>query len=208
MTDPNNMKAALFDLDGVLVDTEGIYTEFWSAMDRLYPTGVPGFSMVIKGSTLDTILNTYFPDKAIQDDIVARLKEFERTMPYRMFPGVPELLKRLRDRGFKIAIVTSSNLLKMKNLFVQLPELEKMVDIVITDEDVTRSKPDPQGYLLAAERLGVPAEDCYIFEDSLNGLRAARAAGGTVVGITTTNPESAVAPLADIVLGNAAELNV
>ena len=67
---------------------------------------------------------------------------------------------------------------------------------------------DPQGYLLAAERLGVPAEDCYIFEDSLNGLRAARAAGGTVVGITTTNPESAVAPLADIVLGNAAELNV
>ena len=114
MTDPKNMKAALFDLDGVLVDTEGIYTEFWSAMDRLYPTGVPGFSMVIKGSTLDTILNTYFPDKAIQDDIVARLKEFERTMPYRMFPGVPELLKRLRDRGFKIAIVTSSNLLKMK----------------------------------------------------------------------------------------------
>ena len=136
MTDPKNMKAALFDLDGVLVDTEGIYTEFWSAMDRLYPTDVPGFSMVIKGSTLDTILNTYFPDKAIQDDIVARLKEFERTMPYRMFPGVPELLKRLRDRGFKIAIVTSSNLLKMKNLFVQLPELEKMVDIVITDEDV------------------------------------------------------------------------
>lgn len=205
---PARMKAALFDLDGVLVDTEGIYTEFWADMDRRYPTGAADFARVIKGSTLDSILNTYFPDKVVQQEIVARLSEFERSMPYRMFTGIAEFLRRLRERGIKIAIVTSSNMQKMKNLFQQLPHLENMVDIVITDEDVTHSKPDPEGYLLAAQRLGIPASACCIFEDSVNGLRAARAAGGTVVGIATTNPVSVVTPLADIVLDNASELKL
>lgn len=202
------MQGALFDLDGVLVDTEGIYTEFWSDMDRRFPTGVAGFAQVIKGSTLTNILDTYFPDKSVQDRIVDMLKQHERDMRYRLFDGVAELLAALRQRGFRMAIVTSSNRAKMKHLFAQLPELEKAMDIVITDEDISRSKPDPEGYLLAAERLGIPAEECYIFEDSLNGLRAARAAGGVVVGVATTNPRKAVEEMSDITVDTLADFSV
>lgn len=201
------MQGALFDLDGVLVDTEGIYTEFWSDMDRRFPTGVAGFAQVIKGSTLTNILDTYFPDKSVQDRIVDMLKQHERDMRYRLFDGVAELLVALRQRGFRMAIVTSSNRAKMKHLFAQLPELEKAMDIVITDEDISRSKPDPEGYLLAAERLGIPAEECYIFEDSLNGLRAARAAGGVVVGVATTNPRKVVEEMSDITVDTLADFS-
>lgn len=202
------MQGALFDLDGVLVDTEGIYTEFWSDMDRRFPTGVAGFAQVIKGSTLTNILDTYFPDKSVQDRIVDMLKQHERDMRYRLFDGVAELLAALRQRGLRMAIVTSSNRAKMKHLFAQLPELEKAMDIVITDEDISRSKPDPEGYLLAAERLGIPAEECYIFEDSLNGLRAARAAGGVVVGVATTNPRKVVEEMSDITVDTLADFSV
>ncbi len=194
-------------MDGVLVDTEGIYTEFWSDMDRRFPTGVAGFAQVIKGSTLTNILDTYFPDKSVQDRIVDMLKQHERDMRYRLFDGVAELLAALRQRGFRMAIVTSSNRAKMKHLFAQLPELEKAMDIVITDEDISRSKPDPEGYLLAAERLGIPAEECYIFEDSLNGLRAARAAGGEVVGVATTNPRKVVEEMSDITVDTLADFS-
>lgn len=201
------MQGALFDLDGVLVDTEGIYTEFWSDMDRRFPTGVAGFAQVIKGSTLTNILDTYFPDKSVQEQIVDMLKQHERDMRYRLFDGVAELLAALRQRGFRMAIVTSSNRAKMKHLFAQLPELEKAMDIVITDEDISRSKPDPEGYLLAAEHLGIPAEECYIFEDSLNGLRAARAAGGVVVGVATTNPRKVVEEMSDITVDTLADFS-
>lgn len=194
-------------MDGVLVDTESIYTEFWSDMDRRFPTGVAGFAQVIKGSTLTNILDTYFPDKSVQDRIVDMLKQHERDMRYRLFDGVAELLAALRQRGLRMAIVTSSNRAKMKHLFAQLPELEKAMDIVITDEDISRSKPDPEGYLLAAERLGIPAEECYIFEDSLNGLRAARAAGGVVVGVATTNPRKVVEEMSDITVDTLADFS-
>ena len=194
-------------MDGVLVDTESIYTEFWSDMDRRFPTGVAGFAQVIKGSPLTNILDTYFPDKSVQDRIVDMLKQHERDMRYRLFDGVAELLAALRQRGLRMAIVTSSNRAKMKHLFAQLPELEKAMDIVITDEDISRSKPDPEGYLLAAERLGIPAEECYIFEDSLNGLRAARAAGGVVVGVATTNPRKVVEEMSDITVDTLADFS-
>lgn len=194
------MEGALFDLDGVLVDTEGIYTEFWSEMDCRFPTGVDNFAQVIKGSTLTNILATYFANDETQQQIVALLKKHEREMRYRLFDGVSALLQQLHENGYKMAIVTSSNRAKMGHLFDQLPELEQAMDVVITDEDIKRSKPDPEGYLLAAAKIGVAPDQCYIFEDSINGLHAARAAGGVVVGVATTNPRIAIQPLSDIVV--------
>ena len=65
---------------------------------------------------------------------------------------------------------------------------------------VTRSKPDPQGYIIGAELIGVPIEECFVFEDSINGLKAARASGATVVGLSTTNPRETVDAMSDITL--------
>lgn len=193
---------ALFDLDGVLVDTEGIYSVFWAEMNRLFPTGVSDLEKVIKGTTLENIYATYFPDAGTRDKISARLRELEENMPYRLFPGVEGLLSRMRERGMKIAIVTSSGKAKMNHLFDVIPCLKQYVDTLIVDQDVSRSKPDPEGYMLAAARLGLPAEDCFVFEDSIQGLKAGRAAGATVIGVATTNPREVVEPLADFVVDN------
>lgn len=198
---------ALFDLDGVLIDTEGIYTIFWEDVDKQFPTGIPDFARIIKGNTLNNILNQYFP-KELHATIIDILKKKESGMQYCLFDGVIDLLKRLEAAGLRKAIVTSSNPVKMSILFEQQPELRQLIDVVITDADVTRSKPDPQGYLLAAERLGCRPEDCLVFEDSYAGLEAGRRAGATVVGIASTNPYDEVARRCDIPLHSCADFQL
>ena len=79
-------RGALFDLDGVLIDSEGIYTEFWQSIDDEFHTGVDNFALAIKGTTLDNILSTYFSQEDYPE-ILRRLKMQEQEMVYRLFPG-------------------------------------------------------------------------------------------------------------------------
>lgn len=192
--------AALFDLDGVLIDSESIYTQFWDRMDALYPTGVANFSYAIKGTTLPRILDTYFPDPEVQAKLRVHLREQEDNMVYRIFPGVTDFLKALRAEGIPTAIVTSSNNDKMHALFAQLPGFRELFDVVVTDSDVHRSKPDPEGYQLAAQRLGVPSAQCAVFEDSRAGLEAGRRAGGRVVAVATTLTHDDISGRGDVVI--------
>lgn len=192
--------AALFDLDGVLIDSESIYTEFWNKIDRLYPTGIPNFAYVIKGTTLPKILDTYFTDPEIRVHVLDHLREQEKNMRYVIFPHVVDFLKQLRLEGIPTAIVTSSNETKMADLFSRLDGFRDYFDIVITDADVVRSKPDPEGYKLAASRLGVPSERCVVFEDSRAGLEAGRRAGGKVVAMATTLKREDIENKGDIML--------
>lgn len=193
--------AALFDLDGVLIDTEGIYYDFWREIDRLYPTGIDDFASYIKGSTLRRIME-YYTDDAVRADIIGRLEAQERDMKYRIFDGVIDFLTRLHEASFPCAIVTSSNEDKMKKLFAQNDGFADYFDVVITDRQVTRSKPNPQGYLLAAERLGCKPSDCVVFEDSFAGLEAGRRSGAVVVGLATTNSRESLKGKADKIIDN------
>lgn len=201
-----SLKAVLFDLDGVLIDTEGIYTEFWANIDRKYPTGVENFALVIKGTTLSDILERYFPASEIQMEIRRTLKEFEEEMPYVFFDGAEDLLRLLKTRHISTAIVTSSNRAKMGKVYGRLPILGEMIDTLVTDEDVTESKPDPEGYLLAAGRLGAESGEFAVVEDSMHGLEAGRRSGGYVVGIATTNPREKVVERADYVGDTVADI--
>lgn len=203
----NRKVAVLFDLDGVLIDTEGLYTEFWAETGREFGIPSPTFAADIKGTTLKSILN-YFPGDELKAKVMQRIHDFEDTMRYRMFPGVETFLQSLRKAGIPTAIVTSSDEVKMSCLYTQLPALRDMVDIVIDASMVTRSKPDPQGYLLAASKLGVDPADCYVFEDSLQGLEAGRRAGATVIGLATTNTADKVLPLCDYLLPSFVDLTV
>lgn len=198
--------AALFDLDGVLIDSESIYTVFWNRMNELFPTGIENFAYVIKGTTLPQILDRYFPDPDVQAQLRIHLKKQEEEMVYRIFPGVEDFLKSLKAAGVPTAIVTSSNNAKMRVLFEELPGFSKYFDTVVTDSDVTRSKPDPEAYQLAARRLGVPSEHCVVFEDSRAGLEAGRRAGGKVVAVATTLTREDIADKGDIVVDSLAEL--
>ena len=181
-------RGALFDLDGVLVDTETTYSLFWGKMGRKYHPEIPCFDMVIKGSTLPRILETYFPDSEISEGVKAELEVFENSMDFPVFPGVMEFLADLRRNGIPAAIVTSSGADKMKRLFDRNPEFASYFDALITSADVTRSKPDPQCYLLGAGKLGVDIRDCCVFEDSISGLAAGMASGAKVIGLSTTYP--------------------
>lgn len=208
LSQTNNNWGALFDLDGVLIDTEGIYTEFWHDIDLRFPTGVENFEYVIKGNTLEAIMGTYFPDEEIREQILMLLKAQEADMDYRFFDGVERFLADLKEAGVRSAIVTSSNGVKMEHLFKKLPVLNDVIEVVITGDDVTHSKPDPEGYKLAARRLGLDSERCVVFEDSLVGVEAGRRAGGAVVGVATTNPKEKLQPMTDVVVDNITELTV
>ena len=193
------MKAALFDLDGVLIDTEPVYTRIWNDIEKHFPTGKENFAQIIKGSTLPKILNTYFrpEDHAA---IIAMLEEAEESMDYPLFTDTIPFLQRLRDAGIPAAIVTSSNDRKTNRLFAMYPGFRDYFASVVTDSRVRHSKPDPEGYLLGASDLSTDPADCVVFEDSFNGLKAGRAAGCTVVGLSTTNPAGSLTDLADIVV--------
>lgn len=199
----SSKKGMLFDLDGVLVDSEGEYSKFWGAMGDRYGL-VSTFASDIKGTTIGEILLN-FPE-GDRDGILAALHEFESNMEYPVYPGVMEFLGRLKKAGIPSAIVTSSDNVKMDLLFGRRPELREMVNVVITGSMVSRSKPDPEGYLKGAELIGVPIEECCVFEDSLQGLQAGRSSGATVIGIATTNSREKVAPLADITVDRFEEI--
>ena len=197
------MKAALFDLDGVILDTETQYSKFWGAQCQYYFPTQPGLENKIKGLTLNQIFATLFNDmKDEQQVIKQRLDMFEQQMTYDYIPGVEKFINSLRQQHIHTAIVTSSNVPKMSNVFHNHPELKQWFDQIITAEQIKQSKPDPECYLKAAQLLNVKPTQCVGFEDSINGLIAVRNAGMKTVGIATTNPSKTIKPLADIVIDN------
>lgn len=197
----------LFDLDGVLIDSEKEYTRIWSAIDSEYPTGVKDFAIRIKGMTLTEILNMYYPDSENQRKVTDLLYSMESRMRYDWLPGARELLSYLRDNMLPRVLVTSSNKDKMQHLKDELPELELFFDYIITGDVVTHSKPNPEGYLLGASSINIPPSRCVVFEDSLQGVMAGKAAGATVVGVAGTLDASVIAPYADIVVESLAEID-
>lgn len=191
---------ALFDLDGVIVDSESQYTVFWDGIEKMYPTGIPDYAVAIKGTTLEKILNNY-PDQAVRDDIVQRLNKFqEEDMDYPIYPGVETFLEELKRRGIPAAVVTSSDHRKMDVVYARHPRLKDYFEVIIDGSMVTRSKPDPQGYLLAASRIGRDPRHCFVFEDSLQGLKAGRASGAAVIGLATTYPAELLTDKADKII--------
>lgn len=193
--------AALFDFDGVVMDTETQYSLFWNKIGKQYFPQIEEFGRIIKGQTLVNIYAKYFAGmEKEQQDITARLNQFEKDMAYEYIPGVVDFMKDLRAHGVKMAIVTSSNDLKMANVYKAHPELKELVDRILTAEMFTRSKPAPDCFLLGAEVFGTVPQNCVVFEDSFHGLEAGNAAGMAVIGLCTTNPKEAIADKCKLVM--------
>ncbi len=199
---------ALFDFDGVVMDTEKQYTFFWDRIGEQY-LGKKHFSDGIKGQTLVQIYSRHFHGmEKEQAEITDRLNAFEKDMPYELVPGVLDFMRALKAEGVPMAIVTSSNKLKMSVALGHCPELETVVGHIFTSESFTRSKPDPECFLLAMRELGGTQDDTVIFEDSINGLKAADASGAAVIGLTTSNPEAVIAGMSDMCIADFTEMTV
>lgn len=203
------LKAALFDLDGVVFDTEPQYTIFWGSQCRLYHPERPGLEHEIKGSTLQQIYDKWWSGELEKerDTVTERLNEFEAQMSYDYVEGFEAFVRDLRKNGVKTAVVTSSNMPKMESVFKARPEFKSLFDAILTSEDFAESKPSPDCYLKGAERFGVTPEECVVLEDSINGLKSGRAAGMFVVGLTTTNKLENIVGLSDVQIADYQNIN-
>ena len=195
-----SFKAALFDLDGVVFDTEPQYSVFWGGICRQYHPEHPGLEHEIKGQTLTQIYDRWFSGELLseRDSITRRLNDYEAQMHYDFISGFQDFINDLRANGVRTAVVTSSNIPKMESVYRYQPSFKSLFDAILTSEDFVRSKPDPDCYLKAAQILGAQTDECIVFEDSFNGLRSGRTAGMVVVGLSTTNPLEAISPLSDL----------
>ena len=184
---------ALFDFDGVIMDTEGQYTKFWDVKGQMYHPEIPNFGHHIKGQTLTQLYDKYFLHvPGLQEQITEELNRFENEMAFEFIPGVVDFMNELRAKGVKMAIVTSSNDKKMANAYRAHPELLTLVDEILTADRFTNSKPHPECFLLGAKVFDTEIGNCVVFEDSFHGLEAGNRAGMKVIGLSTTNPVEAI----------------
>ena len=188
----------LFDFDGVIADTEPLYTRFWNVEGMKY-FGEENFGIKIKGQTFKHI-SKYFSSEADLAKAMHDIDEFERNMPYDLVPGIWDFLSGLKAAGIPAAIVTSSHSKKMENAWRAHPGLKEMVTTVLTSNDFSASKPDPECFIKAMEILGGKPERTIVFEDSLHGIQAGKNSGAFVVGLPTTFPEEQLKDICNLVI--------
>lgn len=191
----------LFDFDGVIMDTETQYTLFWNKIgEQLFNR--KEFGMTVKGLSLTLIYGRFFTGEfeKLIPEMNMRINELEQNMPYEYIKGVDILMQELKAKGIKSAIVTSSNDLKMQLVFKKHPYLRNLVDYVITENQFTHSKPHPECYQLAMKKLNVSSSEAVVFEDSIYGIEAGKAAGAFVIGVATTNGREQIEKLTDYVI--------
>ena len=203
----NKTIGVLFDLDGVLIDSESEYTRVWSEVHRRFPTQHPDMPHRIKGMTLDNIIATYYEADGLGDKVRETLHLLEAEMKYEWLPAAKDFVAWLIDMNIPRVLVTSSDDKKMEHLREESPELEGMMTELVTADKITRSKPDPEGYLLGARLLGADPRNCVVFEDSMQGVKAGQASGAYVIGIAGTLPASAIEPYCDLVVNNLGEID-
>jgi HAD superfamily hydrolase (TIGR01509 family) len=190
------MKAILFDVDGVLVDSEPFIAEAGARMfAELYNTKVQPhefqpFIGTGEARFLGGVAETYGITLDLPRDMKHVYDIYVRIVQGRMqaVPGALALVHSLRPAGIRGATATSANRVKLDANLVAVGLSEADFDAVVCGEDVTRKKPFPDIYLEAARRLGIAPVDCLVIEDAPEGIRAGKAAGCRCVGLSTTFP--------------------
>ena len=192
------VRAVLWDLDGVLVDSAPFHLRAWR---ELFASLGRGFGEADFRRTFglrnDAILRDLLGElpPAEAERLAARKEELYRQAArgnIAALPGALALLRSLRERGFRLGLVSSTPRANIDLILSSLGVSESF-DVILGEEDVTRGKPDPEGFLLAAERLGVPPEECVVIEDAPAGVEAAKGGGMRCVGVYRGRPREALA---------------
>ncbi|HEY8805519.1 MAG TPA: beta-phosphoglucomutase [Clostridium sp.] len=196
-----SIKAVIFDLDGVIVSTDKYHYQAWKKMadeegiyfDKLINEGLRGVSRM---ESLEILLRksqkTYKQNE--KDELAQRKNHYYRELlncltTKDILPGVSKVLEFLKERGIKIAIGSSS---KNTPFILEKIGLESYFHAVSDGNDIKRSKPDPEVFLLAAKKLQVIPEECLVIEDADSGIEAALAGGMKAMGMgSAANNEKA-----------------
>ena len=186
-------QAAIFDMDGLMFDTERLYQESWMALaaefgqipNPEFPSAVAGTA----GETMRRTIRTYYPELDPETFIEAcfqRVRDITRThLPEK--PGLRQLLELLRSKGVRMAVASSSEAdIISRNLATAGVRDYFEAVVSSTNPAVKDGKPAPDVFLYAAKKLGVDPRDCWVLEDSLNGIRAAYSAGASAIMVPDT----------------------
>ncbi|MFZ6010039.1 MAG: beta-phosphoglucomutase [Bacteroidota bacterium] len=190
------IKACIFDLDGVIVDTAHYHFLAWKRLAHelgieLTEAHNERLKGVSRMASLDIILELGGLSMSLHDkENLANKKNawfvdfLERMAPEEIFPGVKQLIHQLKGMGMKVAVASSS---KNAMTVLQLLHIIHEFDAIVDGNMITHSKPHPEIFLQAAQKLGVDAKDCIVFEDAEAGIDAALAAGMKCVGVGSEN---------------------
>lgn len=192
------IKAALFDMDGLLIDSEKVYCDCWiqAARELGYAFDVERALSLrsLDKELANALFIRWFSDETAYERVKARRKEIMaekiRHVPLQRKPGVRSLIQELKKRGIKAAVVTASPQ-KRAQMHLESVGLGDLFETIVTTETVKRGKPFPDVYLYAAKRMDVLPEDCLAFEDSPNGVKSAYEAGCHTVMIPDLTPPTA-----------------
>lgn len=188
-------RAFIFDIDGTLLDNMSWHDESWLALfiDEGVEVDATTFISSTAGMKAEEVVRRHFGDHLSDSEVSALMekKEFlyrtlarQRLKPLR---GVRRFLERAHRLGIAMAVATSASP-RNRDLILDGLELRHFFAAQACGHDVKRGKPEPDVFLLAAERLGVPASACVVFEDATVGIEAARRAGMSAVALTTLKP--------------------
>ncbi len=184
----------LFDMDGVLVDSASLHLRAYEQVFReaglRFPDAVR--DAVLTGKTRSHVLDLALP--AARVDLKRRLSEAKPEALKQILkehrdcsmPGAIETVRALMSAGVPMAVVTNS---RSPEIWIEKLGISEQIQVVVTGDDVSSSKPSPEGYLLGAERLGVPPEHCLAIEDSHDGWTAAKRAGMRVALVADQRPD-------------------
>ncbi|PQL94383.1 HAD family hydrolase [Apibacter adventoris] len=198
-----NIKAFLLDMDGVVTNTESQYEAFWDRLKDKYGLKMDDFKHRVKGKRLKDIVSEFFSFLPIekQKNVANDIRTYElEEMVYTPINGVLEFVKSLKKSKYKTALVTGSLRIRAQKAMKDIG-LTDYFDILITADDVTKGKPDPECFKMGAEKLGVLPSECIVFEDAFNGIESARLAGvEKIVGIMTNYSKEELTKVATIAI--------
>jgi beta-phosphoglucomutase len=188
------VNAAIFDLDGTLIDNNSYHLQSWLQYlkDMNREMSEEEYKANVNGRTNKDVIEYIFNRK--MDDQEALKYAHEKEAIYRQLyapyikpvPGLLELLEKLRSLSIPMAIATSGIQVNIDFLFEHIP-IRSYFDVIVNSAHITRGKPDPEIYIKTAQLLNIPPSECLVFEDAVVGINSAKAAGMKVVGVLTTH---------------------
>lgn len=198
-------KALLFDLDGTLIDSEFFHFGCWNEILKEFDVQLTyddwlktyaGVPMPANAARLAEKYNITSPLPQIIDKRERLTLERLKTKDVNLMPHVADVLEYFKSKGLRLALVTSSPRQDVEAVF-ERNGLGRYFELIITRTEVAKSKPDPESYLVCVEKLGVLKEECLVFEDTINGVKSAKAAGLTCFAIQSNTDEHHKLTIAD-----------
>ena len=187
------IKGVIFDMDGLMFDTERIYGIYWREVSAElgYPMDdelITAMCGAVRDFQITRIVERFgdaVPAGEIIDECIRRTRVHIATHPISFKAGLVELLTALRERGIPTAVATGTRRVSADDMIART-QLWAYIDAMVCGDEVSACKPDPEIFLKAAEAIGVPPQDCIVLEDSFNGIIAAHAAGAQPIMIPDT----------------------